>query len=195
MNYKNINDFELIYLVKENNEDALNFFFKKYEPLISKIANYYYTNVKDLKIEYEDLLQEGRIGLYEAIKCFEIKQEVLFYTFAFLCIKRAIVSYLKRNTTNKKMVLASSLSFDETILNENISFLEPTNILEEKYFINKIIEFKNSLDFIDSNIFELRLSSFSYSDIASLLDTNVKNVDNRLIKIRNKLKKYLLQCN
>ena len=67
MDYKTINDYELIYLVNEKNEDAFNIIFKKYENLINKYANYYYNNYKQKGVNKDELNQEGKIGLYMAL--------------------------------------------------------------------------------------------------------------------------------
>ena len=59
-------------------------------------------------------------------------------------------------------------------------------------FLKKIISFKNSLDFLDAQVFELRYNGFSYKDIAILLEISKKKVDNILVKIRKKMEKYFL---
>ncbi len=195
MNYINDNDYELIYLIKEDNEEALNILVEKYQPLIRKIASHYQKSYNHVKVEYEELIQEGNIGLIESIKSFKTDKEVLFFTFAFLCIKRKIYNFLKKTSTNKNIALLTSMSLEESIVKDSINYEEPLNLIEDEKFIDNIINFKNNLDFIDSNIFELRYNSFSYIEISQLLNINKKTVDNRLVKIKNKLKKYLLQIN
>lgn len=188
------NDYELIYLIKEDNEEALNLMFNKYEPLIRKIASHYYLIFKSIKIDYEDLIQEGRIGLFEAIKNYKLKREVLFYTYAIVCIKGRIISFLKKQTTNKNIVLSTSYSIEESNLTkEPYYYEEPLELIEDSNYFSIIIRFKNSLDFIDSNIFELRYNFFSYEEIANLLNIKIKDVDNRIYKIKKKLRKYILE--
>lgn len=193
MKYIDNNDYELIYLIKEDNEQALNIMFNKYQPLIKKIAHYYFERFKGLKIEFEDLVQEGMIGLCEAIRGFKLDKEVLFFTFAFLCIKRKIASYIRKIMTDANLSLYASLSIDSRNIDKGINYEEPLTLMEEKVFIEHLINFKNTLDFIDANIFELRYNSFSYKEISKFLGINKKAIDNRLMKIRNKLKNYLLQ--
>lgn len=187
------NDYELIYLIKEENEEAILIMMDKYEPLIRSIASYYAINYKRYKVEYDDLVQEGRIGLLQAIKNFDDKKEVLFYTFALLCIKCKMLNYLRSSQSIKNYPLLSSCSLDDKVidtLSDKRSNID--DIIGEKEIEEKIINFKNSLDFDDSLIFELKFNGFSYKDISVFLDINIKRVDNRLLFIREKLKKYLL---
>lgn len=194
MDYYNNNDYELVYLIKESaEEEALNIMFKKYEPLIRKVASYYYSNNKNLKIEYDDLIQEGRIGLCEAIKGYKLEKNVLFFTFAFLCIKRQIIDYVTKSKRQKSIGLSTAIHLDIEYDDKSIDYNDPLILIQEEDIINNIINFKNNLDFIDANIFELRYNSFSYNQIGEVLDINKKTVDNRLQKIRKKLKKYLLE--
>lgn len=193
MNYRTIeNDNELIYLIKEENEEALTSLFNNYNSLIIKIARYFKNKYNSLNIDEEDLIQEGKIGLYEAVKIYNMSKDVLFYTFAVFCIKRKMILFLNRNLINKNKILANNMiELDlETIKSDE---KEIYNILEEDYLKNKIIEMKNKLDYPDSSIFELKYNGFNYKEIAILLEMNVKQVDNRLQKIRNKLRKYLLE--
>ena len=191
MNYCDNNDYELIYLIKEDNETAWNLMIKKYEGLIKKIASQYYNLSKGLKIEYEDLVQEGRIGLCAAIKGFKVDKNVLFYSFAFLCIKREILSYITQQTSQKHSLLLKASSLQEEILDKGIVYEDPLSLMEDNYLTNKIIDFKHSLNFLEASIFELRYNSFSYRQIADLLEIDCKTVDNRLLKIRKEFKKYL----
>ena len=78
---KKYNDYELCYLIKDNNDKALEIMISKYSPIVKSYANRYKDYVKDTSIEYEDLLQEGYIGLYKAIQNYK-DDKYLFYTYA-----------------------------------------------------------------------------------------------------------------
>ncbi len=190
---KKYNDFELIYLIKEESDIALDIMFEKYEPLIKKICSHYFFCYQNIKIDYDDLLQEGRIGLFKAIKGYDSSQNVLFYTFATICIKRAILSFLNRNMNTKNIVLSQAIIYenDEELDRSEISS-DIFSFVSDNDCINNIIKFKNSLDFIDANVFELRFNMFSYEEIANLLGLTKKNVDNRIMKIKKKLRKCML---
>ncbi len=192
MAYKNYNDYELMYLISENNEDAYQTIFEKYEPLIFKEAVKYFFLTKDLGISREDIIEEGKIGLYKAIKNYN--DDVEFYTFAYLCIKRNIQKLLAKCETNKQKSLNDAISINESndnIINKKLDGMDLLQILIDREFETKIIKFKNQLQEIEANIFELKYNGFSYKEIGILMHLTKKEVDNKLLSIRKKLKKYL----
>ena len=198
MDYKNLNDYELIYEVRENNEIAYNTLYDKYKNLIGKIARDYYNKNKNNRIEYEDLVQEGFYGMSQAIRGYD-ENSTLFYTYANICIRREIERYIKTFERNKNMILndAVSLSYPlddtgETTLEDVIKSKENIEeyILSESNY-KKIWNFRNDLPFNESIIFELKSNQFSNKEISILLDMPYKLVDNYLRKIRISLKKYL----
>ena len=94
---------------------------------------------------------------------------------------------------NKKLECFSYMDNEDY---ENFNeFVSDVNIYDEYNdydYQRKIIDFKYSLSFFDMQVFELRYNSFSYGEIADLLDVNKKKVDNTLLKIRKKMEKYFL---
>ena len=94
MEYIDYNDYELIDFIAEGNEEANNIIIEKYTPLINSIANKMMKYCKNNGIDYNDLKQEGFIGLNDAITHFSDRKNVLFYTYAKKCIERRIVSSL-----------------------------------------------------------------------------------------------------
>ena len=146
---------------------------KKYQPLLYKEASQYVNN----KIEYEDLIQEGMIGLIMAINGYDERKNVLFSTYAYLCIDKRIKNYIKKmNNKNNKMYLDNNI--------ECIDKKEPINELIEQEFFDSIIKFKNNLNFIESIVFDLKINGYSYNQISSILEIPEKKVDNILFKIR-----------
>lgn len=199
MVYKDLNDYELLYLVSERSEDAYNEIYKKYHNIIAKEANKYYRYFKHLGIEYDDLYQSGFIGLDNAIRNFSDKEGVLFYSYASLFIKREIQSQITSANRNKHNILNYSISLDkelddDTSLGELISNDDTT--VDEKLMssINRkrIIDLKYNLPPLQAAIYELRLNNFSNIEISNLLDISYKSVDNALHSIKKTLKKYKL---
>ncbi len=187
------NDYELFYLVSENDENALDILLKKYDKLIWSIcytcAKKFFYYITD--IDLEDLVQEARIALYYALKSYNPNEEFLFYSFVFLIVKRKATSLLV-NKYKKKLDIVY-LDSDENFYQICIDVdARPDSIALENELEMMLINFKNTLNFDDSIIFDLKYSSFSYDDIAKIMETNIKSIDNKLSKIRNKLKKYLL---
>ncbi|MBR4617842.1 MAG: sigma-70 family RNA polymerase sigma factor [Bacilli bacterium] len=187
MDYKNINDFEVLYLIEENQSDLKNLIFDKYKPILKSISYSYFSKLKDYGVEYDDVYQEALIGLNYAIDHFSDKKNSIFYTYAVLCIKSKLSSFLNKQTNIHNRILNESMSLfscEEFDL-ENIGSVNFDNNYIS--FYDRIIRFKNSLNNVQGQIFELKYNGFSNKDISILLDMTVKNVYYYLCSIRNKL--------
>ncbi len=198
--YKDIDDFELIYLIEENNEQALNILYDKYKPIIDLKAKRYLKYGKKFGLEYQDLFQEGMLGLSEAITSFKDDKKAQFKTFANLCIERQIFSLLKKASRKKHTLLNDSMSLDESI-NENentlldIFFEEGTNPSEmvefkenKKELFSKIYEVLTPLE---KEVFDLKVNSFDYKEISQLLNKSYKSIDSAIQRIRLKVRKII----
>ena len=140
--YKDIDDYELIYLIEESNEQALNILYDKYKPIIDLKAKKYLKYGKKIGLEYQDLFQEGMLGLSEAINSFKDDKKAQFKTFANLCIERQIFSLLKKASRKKHTILNDSMSLDESI-NENENTLLDI-FFEEGTDPDEMVEFKEN---------------------------------------------------
>ena len=101
-------DNELVVSAREGNEDALECLFNKYKELVNmKVSKYFIIGA-----EKEDIIQEGMIGLYKAIKNFETDKQNSFKSFANLCIERQLITAIKTSNRQKHMPLNSSLSLN-----------------------------------------------------------------------------------
>ncbi|MBP3634883.1 MAG: sigma-70 family RNA polymerase sigma factor [Bacilli bacterium] len=195
--YSNENDYELLYLVAEENEAAKDIFYEKYRPLVEMKAAKYFNYVKNKGYELNDLLQEGMIGLSQAIKDFKEQKNVKFVTFASVCIERQILTFIRDVNRQKHKLLNNSLSIDSTEdsfgrplmevlfdvknLNPEDSFI---NIEEQEELKRKI---KHMLTDKEYEVFELRLQGFSYQEISCLLEITVKSVDGAMRRIKSKI--------
>lgn len=197
MDYLKLNDNELIYLAKENNEDAINLIYKKYKPLITKKCSKYYKFVKNKGLEFEDLVQECLIGFEESIKNYNPSGEVIFYTFTNICMDRQLITLLKTIDRDKHKFLNEAVPL-ETIDDESgsnlINFIEDNKdnpeiglLAEVEYqdLYNKII---NILTDFEECVFKLKIQNFDYKEIANILDKNPKSIDNAIQRIKNKIK-------
>lgn len=196
--YKNLNDYEQLYLVCENDEYAKEKIFNKYKPIIVSIAKKYlaYSNNR---FDLDDLIQEGYIGLNRAISSFDDKENVLFYTFSIVCIERQIKSYYRQFRTLKNYHFYNSYSLDMEIDDMTLSDIvedksilnSPTLFLDNSCLEEELINFKHSLDFRTSLVFELRYNGFKYREIADLLDISIGIVDSSIHNCKERLKKFL----
>lgn len=194
------NDYELLYLISENNEDAKELFYTKYKPIIELKAKKFVKYAESKGYDYNDLVQEGMIGLSKAIKDFSDQKDVQFITFANMCIERQIFSFLRNISSGRHKVLNDSLSFDTTTNSYGkplINLLDDKNINPETTFIeseekedlyNEIVSILNESEI---EIFELRANGFSYKEIASLLNITEKSVGKHIERIKEKINKLL----
>lgn len=198
--YLNINDNELLYLIGENSEDANEIIFEKYKPVIDYYVCKYLPFVSGKGIDYNDLYQEGLIGLDSAIKGFKNKKDIKFSTFAFLCIKRKIFTAVKNANRKKHSILNESFSLDVTMPDENRSFIDfiksSDGGIEDLLVSKENIEYFNDmlnkeLSEYERRVYDLRVSGFNYEEIANMLDKTVKSVESVLFRIRVKIRNIL----
>ena len=183
MNYKNINDYEMLYMIRENDEDSQNLFMKKYLPVIHKIAHKYLDFAKCHGIDFDDLVQEGLIALNKAIHTYKDSNQVLFYTYASLCIERHFITYCRNASSSKHLILNQAI-YDDILFSVSDTTSDPEYILFDHFSEEMFIRYKNHFDLSYSSILELRYNGFSYREISQLLDLPISTIDGRLYKIR-----------
>lgn len=184
------NDYELIYMIKED-EEAFRVLLNKYEPIFRKLSYSFVKVYKHKGLDVEDLMQQCRITFCIVLDKFDYNKDILFYSYLLLCLKRMIISKTKRVIN-----IPDCYNYMEVENYDNLDIFESnidiSSFYDEYEFSTNIINFKHSLSFLEAQIFELRYNGFSYKDIASLLEINVKKVDNTLLRIRKKMEKSLL---
>ena len=197
--YDDYNDQELLYLICESNEDATNILYDKYKKIIDMKVNKYKTLGKRVGLEYNDLFQEGMVGLSEAINSYKDSKESKFSSFANICIDRQLFSLLAKAKRKKHDFLNESYSLDLQVAdginmldhlfvdNEDLSVkLEREETANNLY--NSICE---GLSTFEKMVFDLKIAGFEYNEIAKLLDKSYKSVDSALQRIRMKAKKVI----
>ncbi len=203
MEYKDLNDYEILYLVEENNEDAVSTLYEKYRPVIERYAYQYYMRFKNRGVSYDDFVQEAYIGFYSSITKFDKNRAVLFYTFACICIQSRLYNYSRKFLTYKKDASCYVYSYDDEIESLDLSYFEvledprdnPVELLDQDSLFCFLISFKHELSFKQSCIFELRVNGFSYQEIAQLLSVSRRTVGSLLARVRQKLRYEMGQSN
>ena len=194
--YRDLNDYEMLYLISDNNDDEYEIMQEKYNPLISKIVKKYSGIVKKMGYEPEDLFQIGYITLYQTISGYDgNKNDNLFYTYFSKALEHAFLGLIRINSTNKKKTLNESISYDNKFPNSNLTYAEifpDTDSLiafDLDNVISRYYNLKNSLDFNTSCILDLKIEGFCNNEIAILLDIPVGKIYEavRLIKEKSKL--------
>ena len=189
MNYKKYNDNELIYMIRENDDFSQNILYEKYQPIIKKFATDFYIRYKSSGYDYEDFLQEATIGFQKALRYFDEKKDILFYTFVTLCINRRLLSFCKRITCDKKNI--SSYYFDD-IDNISIADEDDTELyLLEKEFYSDIWNIVYTYPIEYSCVFELRLNQFHYPEIERLLNISSRRAQRMMHILYKKIRKEL----
>lgn len=196
MNYKNFNDYELLDQIYSCNEDANEILIYKYRPLIVSLAKKF-IQYSQGGVDLNDLIQEGMLGLNEAINTFREDKEANFGTYARLCIRRRLVSLIKSTRTQKNMILNESISIEDQDTNVLDKFLidnsfDPSSMVEEYDYQEQIINKLNEkLTDFESQVFELKKDGFEYREIADILDKDPKAIDNAIQRIKTKLKSLM----
>lgn len=196
---QNNEDKKYILRIKNGDEIALN-------KIMDKYKNFVYAKAKTFFIvgaEQEDIIQEGMIGLFKAIKGYDSNKEVSFSAFADLCIRRQIISAIKASNRQKHIPLNSYLSlnkssFDDDTDREVIEQLDLDTLPDPLDTITKKetyrgIELKMSqiLSDFEQQVFNQYLNGDSYITIANKLNSHVKAVDNAIQRIKKKVEKHL----
>ena len=193
--YANMDDIALVINARQGDSIALNCIFEKYNDLLKMKTHNFFIN----GAEKEDIVQEARIGLYKAIKSFDLeKQSSSFKTFANLCIERQLITAIKSSNRQKHIPLNSSFSLNTSAYDESddtsvIDILDTHAVEDPLDIITKKEYYKTVENRIDENLsdFEKKVldkyvQGESYLDIASKLDTPVKSIDNAIQRIRKK---------
>lgn len=188
----------LLMQARSGDNVALEQLFNDYRPMINRIARgYFLTNGDE-----DDLFQEGMIGLYKAFLTYDVKADVSFGTFAYICVKRKILQAVRSSLSAKNMPLTNYLSIDPhgSISvggdddEENEYYIPsdgptPEEKVLKKESINELSEkLRLVLSKYEYSVLTLYLRGFSYKQISLMLDKNPKSVDNAIERIRDKLK-------
>lgn len=171
-------------------------YIKKYDGLIKLLVSKYLSKTVSMGIDYNDLYQEGLIGLVNAIKTFSDDKNVKFKTYASCLIERNIKDFIKSNNRFKHSMLNESVSLDQ---NENLKLYDVlTNKItpETDLLANELEkEIKEKLTELEYKIYELKKEGNSNKNIAIILNIPVKKVENTISRIKTKVKKELVNIN
>lgn len=199
-NYSMINDEDLIKKIKSGDNEALNYLLDKYKEVVNmKVSRYFIIGA-----EKEDIIQEGLIGLYKAIKGYDTEKQNSFKSFANICIERQLITAIKSSNRQKHIPLNSYLSlnmsaYDDDEDNTSIYEIFDANVIEDpldtitrkEYYKSVENIIKNSLSVFEKKVLNELVNGNSYIAIAQKLDSPVKSVDNAIQRIRKKTMKNL----
>ena len=199
-NYTEVPDEELIKMIQnDNNTYALEHLMNIYKNLVNiKVSKYYMIGA-----EKEDIVQEGLIGLFKAIKSFQPQKQNSFKTFANMCIERQLITAIKSSNRQKHMPLNSYLSLNMSayhneedgnesnadlleILNANLIEDPLDTITQKEYYQNIESAIDKTLSDFEKKVLTRYMQGETYTQIAQKLEAPVKSVDNAIQRIRKK---------
>lgn len=196
--FETLSDEEIIELIRQGNNDALDYLMKKYIGMVKRECRTLYI----IGAEDEDLIQEGMIGLFKAIRDYRPDGEAGFSTFAVICVKRQLITAIKNSNRKKHIPLNTYVSYyapvnedDEAdCIVENIMAdqrSEPEDIMISKEGVASIEEFiEQKLSSMERRILKEFLTGDSYEQISGRLGYSEKSIDNAIQRIRRKLKEH-----
>ncbi len=195
-------DEEIALAAQDGDGQALEYLLDKYKNFVRSKARSYFL----IGADHEDIVQEGMIGLYKAIRDFKINRQSSFRAFAELCVKRQIITAIKTATRQKHMPLNSYVSLNKPLYDEEsdrtlLDVIEGRVTNPEELFISQedLSAIQSQIDDLLSEFEQQVLNAFldgkSYQEIAAYLGRHVKSVDNALQRIKRKLYKFLAEHN
>lgn len=201
--YTDLNDYELVSIAQEQNEDAINILHEKYKPLINKKSRKYIKYLHNKGIELADLIQECTIGFEEAIHNFNPRDDVSFYTFASVCMDRQLMSELTKQNRAKYKFLNEAVPLETLegeldnnnlidILKDNTNNPELGVLSNEEYKELCRYIMKHLTD-IEECVFRLKVQGFNYKEIADILDKEEKSIDNAIQRMKIKIKNLIVE--
>ena len=193
-------DEQLVARAKVGDENALDALLTRYRHYARAKARSYFLAGADR----EDIVQEGMIGLFKAVRDFDPQHNTAFRAFAELCITRQIITAIKTATRQKHIPLNSYVSLNKSFsdpdgeerpLAESLvsrEIVDPADLLISAEEIAKIRDsVDRHLSELETDVLSLYMDGKSYQEIADLLGRHVKSIDNALQRIKRKLEQHL----
>lgn len=194
-------DEEIVAMIREGNERALNYLLCKYENFVKAKAKSYFL----IGADKEDIYQEGMIGLFKAIRDYKDDKLASFKVFAELCVTRQIITAVKTATRQKHIPLNTYVSLNKPIYDEEsdrtlldiisgIKVSDPEELIIDREEMEKLEkQIEEVLSSLEMEVLNSYLDGKSYQEIASDLDRQAKSIDNALQRVKRKLEKCLEQ--
>ncbi len=184
LDYNKLSEDEVLALVQKNDDEALNFILNKYKPIVKIKARMFFL----IGGENDDLMQEGMIGLFNAINKYNEKISATFKTFAEICIENQMKTAIRNNTRQKHTILNDSIpiyDIEKTFASENNS---PLNILLTRENYSILIENLNTdLTDLEKKVLDLYLDGKNRREIGLVVLKDEKSISNTLSRIRKKI--------
>lgn len=197
--YEDLLEEEVVALARDGDDKASEYLIKKYKNFVRAKARSYFL----IGADREDIIQEGMIGLFKAIRDFRADKISSFRAFAELCITRQIITAIKTATRQKHIPLNSYVSLNKPIYDEESErtlmdvlagarVLDPEELIISREEVHSIeTKIGEVLSDLEQEVLSDYLQGKSYQEIAEHLDRHVKSIDNALQRVKRKLERFL----
>ena len=200
--YEQYSDEELIRMLRDGSDDIMDYLLNKYKNLVKSQAGSYFIPGAD----EQDILQEGMIGLFKAVRDFDENKDACFSTFAKLCVSRNIQTAVNKANRKKQEPLNTSLSLNagpdgevggemEVLAVAGLRRLgvdNPEHILIDRENSAQLIQsVRGDLSSSEEEVFNLMITGLGYKEIAMVLGKESKSVDNAINRVKTKARKYI----
>lgn len=189
--YQNSSDEELIRRLRQGESEIEDFLMDKYKNLVKIRARAMYL----IGGETDDLIQEGMIGLFKAIRDYREDRDAAFATFAKLCVERQLYRAIESSNRQKNQPLNTYISLDGESQEEELQRLweeSPEAIVVDREHTDAMIErIHKALSPFENHVLNLYMNGYTYIQIAEMMDKSPKSIDNALQRIRSKVRDIL----
>ena len=191
-NYEQFTDEELIERLRDGEQELEDYLMEKYKGMVLKKAHAMFI----VGGEREDLIQEGMIGLFRALRDYQPGKSATFATFATLCVERQIYKAIEMSGRLKNKPLNSyiSLSEEESPILDSLAFeqQDPEAIVIDRENVNVMQEkIRQHLSRFETRVLDSYLEGMTYTQIAEAMGKSPKSIDNALQRIRGKIREFL----
>lgn len=202
LRYEEYTDEELILLYRDGRKEISDYICNKYKDMVRSKANSMFI----LGAEREDLIQEGMIGLFNAMRDYDAGRDAMFSTFANLCISRQIYKAIQASNRQKAMPLNNYISIynqesegEDTLeiaIQDSVTANNPEAAVIDREAV-ELLEKKidSQLSELERQVLELQLTGMGYVEIAKVLGRDEKSTDNAIQRIRSKIRKIIKKSN
>ena len=197
--FNGMSDEEIVSAAKAGNDSATEYIIEKYKNLVKSRARTYFL----IGAAQEDIVQEGMIGLFKAVRDFNGSKTASFRAFAELCITRQIITAIKTATRQKHIPLNSYISLNRPVFDDDAEqtlldtisekkVFDPEEIvITKEHFMSLREKMSKNLSKLEWNVLSLYLDGKSYVEIAKIVKKSEKSIDNALQRIKRKVAKFL----
>lgn len=199
-NFETLSDEELVELSATGDKSATEFILDKYKNFVKAVVRMYFL----VGADRDDVVQEGMIGLFKAIRDFDNTKQTSFKSFAEICVRRQVLTAIKNATRQKHIPLNSYISLSKPVYEDEnsedtlIDTLSASgNSDPEELFIGKEnieilgVKIEENLSKLEKEVLRMYLGGISYQEIARVMGRSPKSIDNALQRVKKKLEKFI----